>query len=90
MTEERLTYLFLKYLDNTCSFDELQELFACTHTAQKDEILRDLMKKVYEEIRQSHPSFTYVDRSGNMFFDESLLPDTPKTKLKKKKTAVNN
>ena len=63
MTEERLSYLFLKYLENTCSQQEMEEFFACIRKAKTDEQLRGLIRKVYEEIKLSHPSLTYVDEA---------------------------
>lgn len=70
MTGERLSYLFLKYLENTCSQQEMEEFFAYIKKAKTDEELRKLIKKVYEEIKLSHPSLTYVDEAGKLVFFE--------------------
>jgi transmembrane sensor len=70
MTEERLSYLFLKYLENTCSQQEMEEFFAYIKKAKTDIELRGLIKKVYEEIKQSHPSLSYVDEAGKLVFTE--------------------
>ncbi|NJO24639.1 MAG: hypothetical protein HC867_00905 [Bacteroidia bacterium] len=70
MTEERLSYLFLKYLENTCSQQEMEELFAYIRKAKTDEELRTLIRKVYEEIKLAHPSLTYVDEDGKLVFIE--------------------
>lgn len=70
MTEERLSYLFLKYLENTCSQQEMEEFFPYLRKAKTDEQLRGLIRKVYKEIKQSHPSLTYVDEAGKLFFTE--------------------
>jgi ferric-dicitrate binding protein FerR (iron transport regulator) len=86
MTEERLSYLFLKYLENTCSRQEMEEFFAYIRKAKTDDELRSLVKKVYEEIKLSHPSLTYVDEDGKLVFIEPVGEDNI-TSLKK--TAKN-
>lgn len=70
MTEERFSHLFLKYLENTCSQQEMEEFFAFIRKAKTDEELRSLIKKVYEEIKLSHPSLSYVDEAGKLVFTE--------------------
>jgi transmembrane sensor len=70
MTEERLSYLFLKYFENTCSKQEMEEFFAYIRKAKTDDELRSLIRKVYEEIKLSHPSLTYVDEDGKLVFIE--------------------
>ena len=72
MAEARLNYLFLKYLENTCSQLEMEEFFAYIRKAKTDDHLRGLIRKVYEEIKQSHPSLTYVDQAGKLFFTDSI------------------
>lgn len=66
MTKDRLSYLFLKYLENTCSQQEMEEFFAYIRKAKTDDELRSLIKKVYEEIKLAHPSLTYVDEDGRL------------------------
>lgn len=70
MSEERLSYLFLQYLKNTCSQQEMEEFFAYISKAKTDTQLRDLIKKVFEDIKQSHPSLSYVDEAGKLVFAE--------------------
>jgi transmembrane sensor len=70
MTEHRLSYLFLKYLENTCSQQEMEEFFAYIRKAKTDDELRSLIRKVYEEIKLAHPSLTYVDEDGKLVFIE--------------------
>lgn len=70
MTEQRLSYLFLKYLENTCSEQEMEEFFAYIRKAKTDAELRSLIRKVHEEIKLSHPSLTYVDEDGKLVFIE--------------------
>ncbi|MEP7107202.1 MAG: FecR domain-containing protein [Ferruginibacter sp.] len=68
MSEERLSYLFLKYINNTCSQREMEEFFIYIGKAKTDMRLRGLIKKVYEEIKQSHPSLSYVNEAGKLIF----------------------
>jgi ferric-dicitrate binding protein FerR (iron transport regulator) len=70
MTKERLSYLFLKYLENTCSQHEMEEFFAYLGKAKTDEQLRGLIRKVYEEIKQTPSSFIYVDDAGKLVLAE--------------------
>ena len=73
MTEERLKYLLLKYLQNNCSRDELEEFFMSISQAKNDDQLRVLIKQVYDEIKADHPSLAYVDSDGKLFFNEPTL-----------------
>ena len=70
MTEGRISYLFLKYLENTCSQQEMEEFFAYIRKAKTDEELRHLIRKVFEEIKLAHPSLTYVDEDGKLVLME--------------------
>jgi len=63
--EERIKYLFRQYVENTCTREELEEFFAYAQEAKNDEQLRNLIKKVYETIRENS-SLTYVDETGNL------------------------
>jgi ferric-dicitrate binding protein FerR (iron transport regulator) len=74
--EERLNYLFLQYLNNNSSRKELEEFFEYIRKTKTDNDLRVLIRKVYDEIKKTHPSLTYVDGYGNLVFNE---PDTPDT-----------
>ena len=72
MTEERLNYLFIRYLENTCSQQEMEEFFAFVKKSKTDDELRLLVRKVYEDIKRSHPSLTYVEEGGKLvFFEEA-------------------
>ena len=72
--EERLNYLFLQYLNNTCSQKELEEFFEYLRKTKTDNDLRVLIRKVYDDIKKTHPSLTYVDGYGNLVFNESARP----------------
>jgi len=74
--EERLNYLFLQYLNNRSSEKELEEFFEYITKTKTDNDLRVLIRKVYDEIKKTHPSLTYVDGSGNLVFNESEHMDS--------------
>ena len=85
--EERLNYLFLQYLNNTSSRKELEEFFEYISKTKTDDDLRVLIRKVYDEIKKTHPSLTYVDGFGNLVFNEPGRPETSlfPARLKRKK-----
>src|SRR4029079_6662816 len=68
--EVRLHYLFKRYLDNTCSRKELEEFFGYVHQAEHDEELRQLIKKVYNELKHSGSEATHVDENGRLVLSE--------------------
>ena len=89
--EERIKYLFRQYLENTCSGQELEEFLAYIQLSKNDEILRDLIKKVYESLKETSSSLTYVDESGKLILPEPgpITPVSPEKKPGKKKLAVS-
>lgn len=69
--EERLRYLFQRYLDNTCSPDELDEFFTYVHQSDTDDLLRQMIKKVYADLQgDSFNTTTYVDERGRLILNE--------------------
>jgi ferric-dicitrate binding protein FerR (iron transport regulator) len=64
--EERLKYLFQRYLDNTCTRKEFDEFLAFVGDAGQDESIRELIKKLYDDAGTDASSYTYVDESGNL------------------------
>src|SRR5580765_8918876 len=87
--EERIKYLFRKYVENTSSKEELEEFFAFVKEAKNDDNLRALIKKVYDSIREKSSSLTYVDETGNLVLTKTdWLPRhaSPKKSLKRKIT----
>lgn len=64
--EERLHYLFKRYFDNSCSRQELEEFFAYINEAKHDESLRQLIKKLYQEIKGTPLHANFVDSEGNL------------------------
>jgi transmembrane sensor len=68
--EERIKYLFRRYLNNTCTKKEFDEFFSYINEAAQNELLRSLIKKAYDETGQPNSSFTYVDDRGNLVLTE--------------------
>ncbi|OQP50691.1 hypothetical protein A4H97_02285 [Niastella yeongjuensis] len=64
--EERIKYLFKQYLNNTCTRKEFDEFFSYINAAAHNELVRELIKKAYEETGQPGSSLTYVDELGNL------------------------
>jgi ferric-dicitrate binding protein FerR (iron transport regulator) len=85
--EDRLHYLFKRYLDNTCSQKELEEFFSYVHKAEHDETLRQLIKKVYTELKDSGSNITYVDENGRLVLNEPAWMTTaePEPAIKRPK-----
>ena len=68
--EERLRYLFQRYVENNCSKKELEEFFGLIRRSGQELQLRELIRKVYNEIKDN-PSFsTYVDENGRLVLTE--------------------
>jgi transmembrane sensor len=82
--EERFTYLFRKYLDNTCTRKEFNEFFSYIRDAAHDEKIRELVNKVYAESGLEHSSYTYVDESGNLVLTAPPVEE-PAPRLRKKR-----
>ena len=68
--EERIKYLFRRYLNNTCTKKEFEEFFSYINEATHNELLQGLIKKAYDETGQPNSSFTYVDERGNLVLTE--------------------
>ena len=72
--EERIKYLFRQYLNNSCTRKEFEEFFSYINEAGHNELIRELIKKAYEETGLSDPSsFTYVNESGRLVLTEPAL-----------------
>lgn len=90
--EERIKYLFKQYLNNTCTRKEFDEFFSYINEAAHNELIRELIKKAYEETGQPGSTLTYVDGSGNLVvtkpnWDEHLI--TTSRPVKKKRLLVS-
>ncbi|MEO5562373.1 MAG: FecR domain-containing protein, partial [Chitinophagaceae bacterium] len=68
--EEKLHYLFKKYLDNTSSEKELEEFLDYVHRAEHDDLLRQLIEKVYNNLKDSGSETTHVDEQGRLVLTE--------------------
>ena len=65
--EDRIQYLFQKYLDNCCTRKEFEEFLSYISQSGHDEHLRALIRKVYEQSgREAASSDSYVDEAGNL------------------------
>lgn len=64
--EERLQYLFKRYLDNSCSRQEMEEFFSYVNEAQHNEELRQLIRQLYQEIKGTPLHATFVDAEGKL------------------------
>jgi ferric-dicitrate binding protein FerR (iron transport regulator) len=86
--EERIKYLFRQYLENTCSREELEELFVCVRQSEHDAILRNRIRALYDAIRKNPSLQTYVDEGGNLLFTEPEPGIVVKQPGKKRRPAV--
>lgn len=91
--KERITYLFMQYYNNQSTRSELDEFFQIINTAKHDEELNDLIKNIYDEIRQSNPSLTYVNEEGKLVLQEpdwlyQSVSDNTITLVKSRKFAL--
>jgi transmembrane sensor len=86
--EERLRHLFKKYLENNCSRPELEEFFSFIHKAEHDEMLRQLIKKVYQNLKGDESNTTYVDENGRLILTEPkwLVPKPANVKTRKSRS----
>ena len=89
--EERLRYLFKQYVDNTCSRQELEEFFDYVRKAKHDAMLKDLIRKVYEETREKNPGMTYVNESGSLVLNDAewIPTETKKSTYKTRKLLLS-
>lgn len=85
--EERLKYLFQRYLDNACTRNEFDEFLWYVSNSANNDATRELIKKVYDDSGMDASSQTYVDESGNLVLtrpDWFLQEERPKGKSSKK------
>ena len=82
--DERLHYLFKRYLENTCSRNELEEFLAYVNQAKYDDELRDLIRKVYNSLENSDIIPTHVNEEGRLVSTEPdwIVPTKSITKRK--------
>lgn len=65
----RFYYLLDKYLDNSISRQELDELFEFIGNPELTPAVKEWMRSVYDEIRQQGNSPFYVDKDGKLLTD---------------------
>jgi ferric-dicitrate binding protein FerR (iron transport regulator) len=88
--EERIKYLFRQYLNNACTRKEFEEFFSYINDASNNELIRELIKKVYDETGQEFASFTFVDEQGKLVLTKpEWAPESSAgTTARRKKYAV--
>jgi ferric-dicitrate binding protein FerR (iron transport regulator) len=84
--EERIKYLFKQYLNNACTRKEFDEFFSYINEASHNELIRELIKKAYEETGQSGSSLTYVDELGNLVITKPDWNEQSVNRVKQKKS----
>ncbi len=88
--EERLRYLFKRYVENKCSQKELEEFFGYIHRSGHEVELRQLIRTVYEELKENPSLSTYVDEKGRLVLTEpSWITSTPAISTGKKQGVVS-
>jgi ferric-dicitrate binding protein FerR (iron transport regulator) len=78
--EERLQYLFQRYLTNACTEKELDEFLALVNRSNNDEMVRELIKDVYHNLQQNPSAITHVNELGKLILTEpewTLAPQVP-------------
>lgn len=61
----RIQYLLQQYENNNCSREEMEELFHYIRTSRNaNASLKSWVNQTYQGIRNSHPSFAYVNEQG--------------------------
>ena len=87
--EERLQYLFQRYISNTCSAKELDEFFAYIDQAEHDEQIRQMIKDVYHNLQHNPSAITHVDEHGKLVITEPAWTLAPAVPLPVKKSNRN-
>lgn len=67
--------LFQKFLDGTCTQQEFNELMELLQTNQHEDSVRTMLQKVYKEVEQTLPSYTYVDATGSLLPEQQPQPE---------------
>ncbi|HEX7905787.1 MAG TPA: FecR domain-containing protein [Chitinophagaceae bacterium] len=86
--EERLRYLFMRYTENSCSKKELQEFFSYIHRSEHELQLRQLIRKVYNELKEDAPVSTFVDENGRLVLTEPQHLSMPLAENKRKRRLI--
>lgn len=86
--EERLRYLFKQYAENICSKKELEEFFSYIHRSEQELQLRQLIKKVYNELKEDASFSTFVDENGRLVLTETQWLSSSVAEDKRKRPAL--
>jgi len=86
--EERLRYLFKRYIGNSCSKKELEEFFSYIHRSEHELQFRQLIKKVYNELKEDASFSTYVDENGRLVLTDPQYVSSPLAEKKRKRPAL--
>jgi transmembrane sensor len=68
--EVRFQYLFRRYLDNTCTQEELEEFLGYVQQADHDEQLRTLISEVYADLKDEGAVVPHVDEHGRLVLND--------------------
>lgn len=88
--EDRLQYLFKRYLDNTCSQKELEEFFSYIRQAKQDQSLRRLIRDIYNNQKTNESTVTHVNERGLLVITEPGWMNATESKpnIKRSRLAV--
>ncbi len=88
--EERLHYLFKRYLAGNCPQKELEEFFGLIRKADHDDVLRQLIRKAYQELKAEDSPSTFVDEQGRLVLLSGEKPEKaiPVSSKQRKRLAV--
>jgi len=64
--EERIKHLFRKFLANDCTKEEFEEVFLYLQNEGNDPLMREELRRIYEEDLASLPSEVFVDGEGKI------------------------
>jgi ferric-dicitrate binding protein FerR (iron transport regulator) len=64
--EPRLQYLFRRYVDNTCTQEEMEEFLGYVQQSNQDESLRQLIRHLYDELKDDAVAVPHVDENGQL------------------------
>ena len=88
--EDRIRLLLQKYIDDSCTPQELEEFFSFVRNAEHDDTVRMLIRDIYEEIKAEDDTVpSYVDEDGRLVFGESAIAfPMPIVKKRRKKVLL--
>lgn len=64
--EERLQYLFQRYLQNACTRDEMEEFFSLVNQSEHDAQLREMIRHTWESLAVGAGNQTFVNEKGRL------------------------